>query len=76
MIQGGGWNYQIKYKGLFYLFSQKATDIQVSPDWYSFMTGILSYSSQLTQVYLLHMEKGGKLSSPLYLKLHCQPPPY
>ena len=32
----------------------------MSDDWYSFMTGISSYNSQLTPTYLLDTEKRGK----------------
>ena len=42
---------------LLYVLFQYATSIQVSSDCFSFMTGTLSYNSQLTPVYLLHTEK-------------------
>ena len=32
----------------------------MSDDCYSFMTGLSSYNSQLTHVYMLHTEKKGK----------------
>ena len=41
-------------------FVQYATNIQVSLNCYSFMTGISCYNSQLTSVYLLHIKKGGQ----------------
>ena len=37
---------------LSYLFSQFATNIQVSPNCCNFMTGISSYNSELTPVFL------------------------
>ena len=50
-----------KVKTVFnYLFSENATNIQMSDCCYSLMTGISSYNSQFTPVYLLHTEKRGK----------------
>ena len=51
---------------LFYIFSQYATNIQVSPDCYSFITGISSFNSQLTLVYILNTGKRGKRVLPYY----------
>ena len=47
-----------------YLLSQYTTSIQVSSDCSSFMTGISSYNSQLTLVYLLYTEKRGHTLLP------------
>ena len=60
---------------MFYHFFQYATNIQVLPDCFSFMTGISSLSNQLTPVYLFHVEKKVKQSCPLYLLWYFQPPP-
>ena len=56
--------YLIQRARLIYLFSQYTTSIQVSLGGYSFMTGIPSYNSQLTLVYLLHTENRGKTVLP------------
>ena len=64
--EGGGWKYHIKYKVLFYLFSKQAIKIQVSPDWYSFITDISSQNSQLTPYICCMLRKEVKQSVSHY----------
>ena len=61
--------YQKQRGRLFQLFSEYATNRQVSDDCYSFMTGISSYSIQLTPVCLLHTRKRAKTIFPFVLNM-------
>ena len=67
--------YQIQRAQLFYLLPQYATNIEVSPDCYSFMKSLSSYNSQLTPGYLLHTEKGGKIVWPLVFNMELPTSP-